>query len=320
MLKRALASVIFAAIMVLVIADFRQEASTVDKKQEEDKKPITEPEYVLYERDCMQEVITNSLGMELTLIPAGSFMMGAVPGDSEADDDEKPQHRVEITKAFYMGVYEVTQAEWEVIMPIGGGGGNYWYGEGPRYPVYNVSWDDAVAFCMLLSAKEGVTYRLPTEAEWEYAARGGIEGKIYVWGDEKTPLVNGVKYANVSDEQNYKKYEYNKGYFDRYGYFEDYDDGYADTSPVGSYAPNSFGLYDMAGNVCEWCQDWYDDDYYSGSPSRDPVGPASGSVGRVVRNGSYNLEPGYLRTSDRGGVWQNDSNSYIGFRVVREVE
>jgi sulfatase modifying factor 1 len=271
---------------------------------------------------------TNSIGMKLRLIPAGSFMMGAVPGDDEAEVDEKPRHSVEISKAFYIGVYEVTQAEWEAVMgttvrqqrdkanpdwPIAG--------EGPRYPVYYVSWNDAVEFCRKLSEKEGVTYWLPTEAEWEYAARGGEEGNLYVWGDEKRPLVNGIKQANVADEsiKGGKLYEALKPLYNRYGYFAGYDDGYAESSPAGSFAPNGFGLYDMAGNVWEWCADWCDDGYYGGSPPKDPAGPPSGES-RVLRGGSWVSRPMLLRTSDRYWVTTVYWVHYFGFRVVRDVE
>ena len=126
------------------------------------------------DKDHMPEYITNSIGMKLRLIPAGSFMMGS--DSDESDDDEKPQHRVEITKQFYIGVHEVTQSQYESVL----GGNVYFHGD---RPVDEVSWDDAVEFCRRLSTKEGVTYRLPTEAEWEYACRAGTTTQFY-WGDE----------------------------------------------------------------------------------------------------------------------------------------
>jgi formylglycine-generating enzyme required for sulfatase activity len=238
-----------------------------------------------------QEEITNSVGMKLRLIPAGSFMMGAVPGDDEANSDERS-----LAQDFHL------------------------HGEGPCYPVYYVTWNDTQEFCRKLSEKEGVAYRLPTEAEWEYAARGGEDGKLYVWGDEKTPLVNGVKQANVTDEQCYKKfYKERKDSFDRYGYFKGYDDGYAETSPAGSYAPNKYGLYDMAGNVLEWCADWYDKDYYGVSPAKDPAGLSSSDF-RVLRGGCWFSLPWVLRSSCRDLSYPDDINKYVGFRVVRDVE
>jgi sulfatase modifying factor 1 len=271
-----------------------------------------------------QEEITNSIGMKFRLIPAGSFMMGAVPGDDEADDREKPRHHVEISKPFYIGVYEITQAEWQAVMGTTQrdvAEGLSLYGEGPRYPVYWLDWEDALEFCRKLSEKEGVAYRLPTEAEWEYAARGGEDGKLYVWGDEKTPLVKGVKQANVADEcvKSSTVYDAFAADYDTYGYFDGYNDGYAETSPVGSYGPNNFGLYDMAGNVWEWCADWYDEGYYSKSPSMDPAGPSSG-VCRVLRGGSFVSEPWFLRSSGRVRGGPDYWTIVMGFRVVREVE
>jgi formylglycine-generating enzyme required for sulfatase activity len=239
-----------------------------------------------------QEEITNSVGMRLRLIPAGRFMMGAVPGDDEASDKEKPRHSVEISKAFYIGVYEVTQAEWEAVMgktQRDMAGDLPLWGEGPRHPVKWVNWDDAVAFCRKLSQKEGATYRLPTEAEWEYACRAGSTTNYY-WGD--------------SIDGDYAWYNDNSG---------------GQTNEVGRKRPNAWGLYDMAGNVMEWCQDWYEEDYYSGSPSKDPAGPSS-SDARVLRGGSWSVYPEYLRSSLRDRVRPDVGSYSVGFRVVREVE
>ncbi len=234
--------------------------------------------------DHMPEYITNSIGMKLRLIPAGSFMMGAVPGDGEAEDREKPQHRVEITKLFYMGIYPVTQAQYESMM-----GENPSEYEGSDRPVETVSWDDAVEFCRRLSASEGVTYRLPAEAEWEYAARASSTTKYY-WGDEM--------------DYDYAWYRDNSG---------------GGTHPVGQKIPNAWGLYGMSGNVFEWCADWYGEDYYRNSPQRDPRGPSSGAV-RVVRGGSWCNLAGAVRSALR--VWCSPVARYrvIGFRIVRDVD
>ena len=259
--------------------------------------------------------VTNSIGMKFRLIPAGEFWMGAVPGDDEADDDERPRHRVEITKPFYLGVYEVTQEQWQRVM-----GSNLSEFKGSTRPVEKVSWDDAVSFCEELSRMTGETYRLPSEAEWEYAARGGVEGKVYVWGDERTPLVNGIKHANVADEcvKGSEYYKVFKATYDEYG-FTGYDDGYEETSPVGSYAPNNYGLYDMAGNVWEWCSDWYDSGYYSRSPSADPGGSSSGSI-RVLRGGSWVYGPWYLRSSYRYWCPPVSRGLSFGFRILQDVK
>jgi len=236
--------------------------------------------------------------------------MGAVPGDNEADDDESPRHRVEITKPFYLGVYEVTQEQYERVM-----GDNPSYFKGSNRPVEQVSWNESVAFCEELSRMTGETYRLPSEAEWEYAARGGVDGKKYVWGDQRTPIVNGLKQANVADESVKRKHSDWP-----WPIFTDYDDGYLETAPVGSFAPNGYGLHDMAGNVWEWCSDWYISGYYGTRASpRDPKGPDSGQY-RVLRGGSWLCGPWDLRSSVR--IWgAPDSRNYdLGFRILRDVK
>ena len=232
--------------------------------------------------DLPQE-ITNSIGMKLKLIPAGSFMMGAVPGDEDAGDDESPRHSVEITEPFYMGVYEVTQEQYEAVM-----GENPSHSEGTDKPVECVSWNDAREFCQKLSNMTGESYRLPTEAEWEYACRAGTETKYY-WGDE----IDG----------DYDWYIDNSG---------------NKTHEVGRKSPNPWGIYDMSGNVCEWCEDMFDDDYYSHSPMQDPQGPSSGN-GRVLRGGSWCYFASYLRSSFRSSVTPDDWFSFSGFRIVREA-
>jgi formylglycine-generating enzyme required for sulfatase activity len=176
----------------------------------------------------------NTIGIEFILIPAGSFTMGSNDGDS----DEKPPHTVTISRPFYIGKYEVTQKQWVIIMgnnPSGFKGGNN--------PVENVSWNDVQEFIRKLNAKEGTTaYRLPTEAEWEYACRAGSTTK-YCFGNDKSQLGQYAWYEKNSDNK---------------------------THPVGQLQANAWGLYDMHGNVWEWCEDWYGEDYYSSSPSTDP--------------------------------------------------
>jgi iron(II)-dependent oxidoreductase len=211
-------------------------------------------------------------GAEMVLIPAGEFQMGdSLDGMSNA----LPVHTVYLD-AFYIDIYEVTNAQYKKFMDATGyKAPTYWnlldYWNDPNYnapnnPVVGVSWYDAKAYA------DWAGKRLPTEAEWEKAARGGLVGKRYPWGDVLT-----------YDDANYNGI----GLKDRWTY----------TSPVGSFAPNGYGLYDMAGNVWEWCADWYDGSYYANSPKSNPKGPDSGSY-KVLRGGSWNSDDN-LRTAHR---------------------
>jgi len=175
-----------------------------------------------------------------------------------------------------------------------------------NHPVIHVSWNDAVAYCDWLSKKTGQNYRLPTEAEWEYAARSGDKNYKYSWGNFGP---EGRKGGNIADESA-------KRIWDCSWLWEGYDDGYAYTAPVGSYEPNELGLYDMTGNVWEWCQDWYDVDYYKNSPQFDPKGPSSGSY-RVLRGGSWIDLPIFVRCSFRYINVPDFRYSYSGFRLAR---
>jgi formylglycine-generating enzyme required for sulfatase activity len=175
------------------------------------------------------------------------------------------------------------------------------------HPVVNVTWNEAVKFCEWLSRKEKRTYALPTEAEWEYACRAGTRTRYYS-GDDEASL---KKVANIQDASLKAKLDadYAKHYV-----FQSWDDGYPFTAPVGSFQPNGWGLYDMHGNVWQWCADWYGKDYYGNSPIKDPKGPESGKY-RVLRGGSWGTNPRNCRSARRGiepGV-RRDSN---GFRVV----
>ena len=239
----------------------------------------------------LAKTITNSVGAKLNLIPAGEFLMGSPASEKDRAKDET-QHRVRISKAFYMGQTEVTQGQWKSVMGTEPWKGKDLIKEGSAYPATYVSWDDAVEFCKRLSKKEDRVYRLPTEAEWEYACRGETR-TAYSFGDTS---------RNIS----------------QYGWWGGRD-GNAKTEEyahrVGQLKPNAHGLYDMHGNVCEWCSDWYDAEYYGRSPLRDPSGPDSGSS-RVLRGGGWN----YLSTGCRSAYRSSDvpSNrfSFNGFRVV----
>ena len=260
-----------------------------------------------------EQVWRDPTGLEYVYIQPGEFMMGAVPGDSEAFEEESPRHRVTITRGFWMSRTEVTVRAYRRFcdetgrsMPRAPSFNSNW--ESINHPIVKVSWHYAVAYC------EWAGVRLPTEAEWEYAARGGQEGWIYVWGNDTLPIVNGIKQANVCDEA-YKRERNGRS---RY-IFQGYNDGYAFTSPVGSFAANGFGLYDMAGNVCEWCSDFYSGHYYNRSPERDPQG-LSWTIGKVIRGGSWLDFPNSMRVYTRVGASALLRIECWGFPPVRDVD
>ena len=236
---------------------------------------------------------TNSVGMKFVLIPAGKFMMGSPDGEEDRDDDEQ-QHRVQITKPYYLGQTEVTQGQWESVMGTKPWEGKRYVKEGSAYAATYVSWDDAQKFCRSLREKDRRTYRLPTEAEWEYACRGGTT-TAYHFGDDVSQL-------------------------DQYAWFNDnaYHVGDKYAHQVGQKRVNALGLYDMHGNVWEWCQDWYDRDYASSSPT-DPTGPSSGSS-RVLRGGSWLCNAVYCRSEFHLHDSPGYRDYYDGFRVVCELE
>jgi formylglycine-generating enzyme required for sulfatase activity len=255
------------------------------------------------------EVITNSIGMKLALIPAGEFLMGSPETEEGRRDDEGPQHIVRITQPFYLGVYPVTQAEYEQVMgtnpsvfcSTGRYSSRVSGQDTSRFPVEQVSWEDAMEFCRRLSAQEGGQYSLPTEAQWEYACRGGAKDyAVFGIGDGKALT---SKLANFHGAYPYGCNE--KGpYLQR-------------TTPVGSYKlANGFGLYDMHGNVWEWCQDWHEQNYYRNSPTEDLTGPQTGSV-RVLRGGSWSNDGSLCRSACRNRLdpaLRDDPD--IGFRLV----
>jgi formylglycine-generating enzyme required for sulfatase activity len=174
-----------------------------------------------------------------------------------------------------------------------------------EHPVVCVSWNDAKAFCDWLSKKEGMEYRLPTEAEWEYAARAGSETTWY-WGDDESGAQGR---ANVADEGADLPHTFR---------FKGVRDGYTYTAAVGTFAPNALGLYDVIGNVSELCQDWYGENYYSASPTEDPTGPDTGEY-RVGRGGSWHDYPGITRSANRDEGTPESRLAYIGFRVVSSL-
>ncbi|MBF0461737.1 MAG: formylglycine-generating enzyme family protein [Magnetococcales bacterium] len=234
------------------------------------------------------ETYTNSIGMAFVLIPSGSFTMGAPSGPDakNLNYDEVPQHPVAISKAFYLGKYEVTQAQWESIM-----GNNPSEFKGADRPVEKVNFVDVQQFVKRLNEKEGTeVYRLPTEAEWEYAARAGTTTR-FPWGESECGAELFAWYDANSGKQ---------------------------THPVGQKQPNAWGLYDMEGNVWEWVQDWHDGRYYENTPGNDPTGPEKGSY-RVFRGGSWEYEPALLRPSYRNDSRPDRRYNDLGFRLARTI-
>jgi formylglycine-generating enzyme len=296
--------------------------------------------------------ITNSIGMKLTLVSSGEFMMGS--GESaeftaaffkkkyhidfltaRSFKDEHPQHRVWIKKPFYLGTYHVTRGQFRKFVGDSGyttdaekgdePGASGWdpskkvfgfirgyswralgFPQTDEHPVVNVSWHDAMAFCHWLNRREGKTYRLPTEAEWEYACRAGTKTRYYSGDDPETLATVG----NTADA------EFTAKFPDR-GWEIKANDGYVFTAPVGQFKPNAFGLYDMHGNAWQWCADWYMEDYYGKSPVAGPAGPSSGNS-RVLRGGCWSSGPDCARSASRFMYQPDFREDNIGFRVMRD--
>jgi formylglycine-generating enzyme required for sulfatase activity len=296
----------------------KPEPKKADPPPDIPKKPVDIPKPIVETPPPTPKVddslITNTIGMKLKLIPRGEFLMGSDASDPDARSYEKvngQKHRVEITRPFYLGVYEVTQGEYKAVM----GTNPSWFsatGEGSskvagmdtdRFPVEQVLWLDAIAFCNKLSEREGLKpcytatgellvsgtgYRLPTEAEWEYACRAGPGGTgVYSFSNSGGRLDNFAWYSGNSGNT---------------------------THAVGQKSANAFGLYDMHGNVWEWCQDWYDAGYYAKSPAADPQNSAQ-AASRVGRGGSWSSPPQVCRSASRGRFTPDCRSDYLGFRV-----
>jgi sulfatase modifying factor 1 len=275
----------------------------------------------------------------MSLIPAGDFVMGDTFNDGYGD--ELPLH-TNFISTFYMDKYEVTKALWDVVKAFNGGNGysysNPGLGKATNHPVHTVNWFDVVKWCNARSQRDGLTpvyytdagfttvyktgeiapfanwsangYRLPTEAEWEKAARGGVAGQRFPWGDNITHS-NANYFSSISIAYDTSS---TRGYHPT---FLVGNEPY--TSPVGYFAPNGYGLYDMSGNIFEWCWDWLDSSYYSSSPVGDPRGP-SGGLYRVLRGGSWSKTAfaDSSRVANRYYVYVPDYEStFIGFRCAR---
>lgn len=250
--------------------------------------------------------ITISIGTKMTLIPAGSFLMGATPTDPHPVNDEAPQREVSIRVPFYLAIYELTQLEYRQVT----GSNPSMFTDSESLPVERVTWFDAVRFCNQLSEREqrlpyykiegnnvtilgGNGYRLPTEAEWEYACRApesALTATKHPFGDNDEDL---GRYAWFGQNSEWK------------------------THPVGQKLPNRWGLYDMQGNVWEWCQDWYSINSPSSAPESNPQGPAQTSD-RVSRGGGWNFGPRDCRPESRINDEPGSRFNNLGFRLARD--
>jgi formylglycine-generating enzyme required for sulfatase activity len=237
---------------------------------------------------------TNDLGMDFVSVQPGQFPMGCTEGVTpvECDSEEKPRHTVQITKGLEMGKTEVTEKQWVALM-----GSNPSLYKGDDLPVEQVTFNDVQAFLTKMNARnDGYLYRLPTEAEWEYAARAGAPDQF---GGAK--VANSLRRNSPPDNEAWYNVER--------------------PQPVATKQPNAWGLYDMRGNVDEWCQDWYDPKYYSKSPMADPKGPDTDAAegGRIVRGGGFHDDgPWLTRVSLRQHFPEDYQYRDLGFRVVRE--
>jgi formylglycine-generating enzyme required for sulfatase activity len=244
-------------------------------------------------RNASAKYFTEDLGngvlLEMVEIPGGTFMMGSPANEAERDSDESPKHQVTVP-SFCMGKYELTQAQYQAIM--GNNPANF---KGNNRPVENVSWDDAVAFCQKLSQRTGKKYRLPSEAEWEYACRAGTTTPFY-FGESITPEL-------VNYDGNYPYASAPKGQYRQ------------QTTDVGTFPPNAFGLYDMHGNVLEWCQDDYQENYIN-APTDGSASTVLSATYKLLRGGSWFNYARYCRSANRAWGLRDARINYYGFRVV----
>ena len=234
-------------------------------------------------------------GIRFVWIPPGTLMMGAYGNEQDSDEDERPQHQVTLTQGFWLSKYEITKAEWTTVMATEPWRGGTWVMSNPHSPAVYMMWHDANDFIDALNAMGEGTFRLPTEAEWEYACRAGTETRFH-----------------YGDDPDYSK-------LDEYAWYghDISSDGqrYAYAHVVGQKRPNAWGLYDMHGNVCEWCQDAYDT--YRSVPQTDPQGPGD-SWTRVVRGGAWSDPASACRSAARAAPsYGEPRSSCVGLRLVR---
>ena len=243
--------------------------------------------------DVMTAELPGGATMDFVWIEPGMFTMGSPDSESGRFSDEGPQHEVTIRRGFWLGRYEITQAQWESVM-----GTTPWVGQSyvqahPNHPAVYISWNDMETFVGRLNEAAGETlYRLPTEAEWEYAARAGTTTR-WSFGEDESQLRDYAWYAESA-----------------------WNAGLQYAQPVGTKRPNPWGLYDMHGNVWEWVQDWYDSSYYGSSPSVDPPGPTTGS-GRVFRGSAFSNSARRVRSASRSRFDPGLRNFVVGVRLLR---
>jgi sulfatase modifying factor 1 len=240
----------------------------------------------------------NSIGMKFVRVEPGTFMMGLTPQQSQRlHTPHHPWHQVTLTNGFYLAAFETTNKDYEQFAKHSRP--KYQRGkDGDRHPVEPVTWEDAVKFCRWLSAKEGRQYRLPTEAEWEYACKAGTQTRLY-WGDAYWD-------GNMANSGGMK--------FDHETWI---GDGYEYSAPVGTYPPNPWGLYEMIGNSWEWCQDWYS--RLTAEPAVDPHGPPSGHF-RVYKGGNWSTRLYSIKSVERDGDDPADIPDIRGFRVACDAD
>ena len=253
-----------------------------DEPKDDTKAPVEEADFDIFEEISYDEMV---------FVKGGTFTMGATEEQipEAPKDDEFPAHEVTVGD-FYIGKYEVTQELWEYVM-----GYNPSFSQMAKHPVVSISLMDCVDFVANLNSLTGKHFDIPTEAEWEYAARGGNKSNGYKYSGSNT-IGDVAWYLNNAYEVGSSSPDYG-------------------THQVGTKAPNELGLYDMSGNVYEWCSDWYSSSYYSSSPSTNPTGPTSGSI-RVYRGGGWGSNANRCRVSNRGNGNSDRRGNYLGFRLV----
>jgi formylglycine-generating enzyme required for sulfatase activity len=252
-------------------------------------KPASNTNLNINPQSSFTEDLGKGVKLEMIAIPGGTFLMGSPENEAERLSYESPQHQVTVP-SFFIGKYQLTQAQYQAIM-----GANPSSFKGNNRPVENVSWDDAVAFCKKLNQKTGKNYRLPSEAEWEYACRAGTKTPFYFGDNITTDLVN--------YDGNYSYKSAPKGKYRQ------------QTTDVGTFPPNPFGLYDMHGNVWEWCEDDCHENYINAPTDGSAWNSRSGSH-KLLRGGSWGNNPAYCRSAFRFGLNNLDDYYSIGFRVV----